>query len=65
MADEYQRGSDSEWAKAEADELRHQLQRRERQLGRERLLTLMLLAALGWVLWKYTRGQPLETLWTF
>jgi len=64
MPDEYQRGSDNDWAKAEADELRHQLQGRERQLGRERLLTLMLLAALGWVLWKYTRAQPLETLWT-
>ena len=63
MPDPYQRGSDVGWAKIEADELAHQLKRRTNQLYLERLLTMIVVAALGWVVFKYLQDHKLEELW--
>jgi hypothetical protein len=65
MPDPYQRGTDEDWAKAEADELRHQLRQRDRRLARERFLSLLLAAALGWVLFRFLQSHPVSDLWQF
>jgi len=63
MADPYQRGSDADWASAEAEELRHQLKRRTNQLWFERLVNLILVVALGWVVFKFLKDHKLDELW--
>jgi uncharacterized membrane protein len=65
MPDPYQRGSDEDWAKAEADELRHQLRQRDRRLAWERLLNFVLAALLGWVLFRFLQSHALSELWKF
>ncbi len=63
MADPYQRGTDADWAHAEAEELRHQLKRRTNQLWFERLLNFLLIVALGWVIFRFLHSHKLEELW--
>jgi hypothetical protein len=65
MADEYQRGSENEWLKHSNDELAHLVKKRDRQLQRARSFSVLLLLALGWVLFRYRQQLPLESLWRF
>jgi hypothetical protein len=65
MSDEYQRGSDIEWLKHSNEELAKLVKKRAGQNARLRLLCVLLLAALGWVVFKYQQKFPIETLWRF
>jgi len=55
MPDPYQRGSDQDWAKAEAEELHYQLKRRDRHVNLLRMYNGLLWAALIWVLVKFLK----------
>ena len=65
MADEYQRGEDMEWLKHSNEELAKLVKKRASQNARLRLLCVLLLVALGWVVFKYQQKFPIESLWRF
>ncbi len=52
MKDNYQIGSSEEWLKHSNEELARMLKKRERQMRWLRLLVIVLLLALGWVVFK-------------
>lgn len=63
MSDPYQSGSDIDWLRHTNDELNRTVRKRNGQLGRLRLYCFLLLLASGWVVYKYSKVRPLETLW--
>jgi len=65
MKDPYQIGSDVDWLKHSNEELAALVKKRQRQLLRSRALSLLLLIALGWVLYQFAQHQPLSQLWPF
>ncbi len=66
MPDPYQRGSDEDWLKAERDELQLHVEKRDRQIARLTLIIIALLAALGWVAYKFRQaGGKFEDLLRF
>ncbi len=62
MSDNYQIGSDLEWLKHSNQELSRLVKKRQRQLAGWRGFSLLLLLALGWVLYKFLQKFPLEEL---
>jgi uncharacterized protein HemX len=65
MPDEYQRGSDVEWLEHSNEELAREVKKRGRQTGRARCVALVLLLALGWVVFKFLQQHPVQELWRF
>jgi hypothetical protein len=64
MSDPYQLGSDLEWAKHTNEELTHLVKKRNAELNRLRFFCLVLILALGWVIYRFSRTRPLEELWS-
>ena len=65
MKENYQIGSDVEWLKHSNEELARLARKRQRAAACWRFFSFLLLVALGWVVWKYTRKHPLAELWAF
>jgi hypothetical protein len=65
MTDPYQRGEDTEWLKHSNEELSRLLKKEQRRATLFRSLSVLLLALLAWVVYKFTRLAPLEALWRF
>ncbi|HSH16127.1 MAG TPA: hypothetical protein VLD18_08855, partial [Verrucomicrobiae bacterium] len=63
MSDPYQLGSDIEWLRHNKDEAERALKRKSAQLTRSRFLCFLLLLALGWTVYQFTRKHPIEELW--
>ncbi|MEW6303330.1 MAG: hypothetical protein AB1705_07665 [Verrucomicrobiota bacterium] len=64
MADQYQRGTDKDWQKAEVDELRFILKKRDGTIWRLRFYNAALLAVIAWVVFKFVKiGQSITDLW--
>ena len=65
MADEYQRGTDKQWLEHSNQELAGIVKKRERTIGLLQYLIVILIVALGWVVFKFTRHAPVQELWSF
>jgi hypothetical protein len=65
MKNDYQLGSDDEWLKHSNEELAQMIKKRDRRILRLQIGILVLLAALGWVIFKFSRKSPLPELWHF
>ena len=65
MADEYQRGTDKQWLEHSNQELAGIVKKRERTIGLLKYLLVILIVALGWVVFKFTRHAPIQELWSF
>ena len=63
VKEKYQIGSDVEWLKHSNEELARLTRKRQRQVSRWRLLSIVLGLALCWVLKKYLQKHPLRDLW--
>lgn len=64
MADEYQRGTDEQWLEHSNRELSGIVKKRDRTIGWLRLCIVLLIIALGWVTFKFTRHAPIQELWS-
>ena len=62
MKEDYRIGSEVEWLKHSNDELASLVKKREKQARRWRFLAVLLVLALAWVLYRFTRHQPLNQL---
>lgn len=65
MADPYQRGTDDQWLKQSNEELELAVKRRERTIWFLRFCIAVLLVALGWVVFCFSRHASLQELWSF
>jgi hypothetical protein len=65
MADEYQRGTDKQWLEHSNQELARLVKKRERAIGLLKFCLIVLLALLGWVIFKFTRLASIQELWSF
>ena len=63
MPEDYQRGSDIEWLKHSNDELARLAQKRARQAQRWQMIALLLVLAVGWVVYRYAQKAPVRELW--
>jgi hypothetical protein len=63
MKNNYQLGSDDDWLKHSNEELAQLIKKRDRKILALRLLNVALLAALGWVVYKFCqKASPQELL---
>ncbi|MCD6049717.1 MAG: hypothetical protein K0Q55_1120 [Verrucomicrobia bacterium] len=65
MADEYQRGTDEQWLEHSNQELSVIVKKRERTIGLLKYLLVILIVALGWTVFKFSRHAPIRELWSF
>jgi len=65
MPDDYQIGSDVEWLKHSNEEMARLIKKRGRHILLLRFVLLLALAALGWVVWKFSAKAPVNELWKF
>ena len=65
MKNDYQLGSDDDWLKHSNEELAQLIKKRDRRIVRLQLGIVVLLAVLGWVVYKFSQKAPLPELWHF
>ncbi len=65
MADEYQRGTDEQWLEQSNQELSFIVKKRERTISLLKYLLVILIVALGWTVFKFSRHAPIQELWSF
>lgn len=65
MKNDYQLGSDGDWLKYSNEELARIIKQRDRKIGWLRFLNFLLIIALAWVVYQFTRKGSLEELWKF
>jgi hypothetical protein len=65
MKNEHQLGSDQDWLQYSNEELARIIKKRDRRIAFLRFLLLLLLIALGWVVYKFTQKGAIEELWKF
>jgi len=63
MKDEYRIGSNEDWLQHSNEEMARLVKKRQRELALWKLVSLLLLAALVWVSYKYSLKAPLSGLW--
>jgi hypothetical protein len=65
MHEDRQKGSDAEWLQHSNDELARMVRARNRRIRWLRFVNFLLLLALAWLVYKFSRKAPLEELWRF
>lgn len=65
MADQYQRGTDSDWLEHSNQELKRIVKKREQTIAFLKFFNLILMIALAWILFRYSKAGNLRELWPF
>ena len=65
MADQYQRGTDSDWLEHSNQELKRLVKKRERTIAFLKFNNIILLIALAWVVFRYSKVASIRELWPF
>jgi hypothetical protein len=63
MADEYQRGTDAQWLEHSNHELKQLVKKRDRTIALLKLGMILLLVALGWVVFRFSQRANIQELW--